>query len=173
MSTPTSENRPTTNPPALASGLGTNLEQSGLGTNRETPGLEKNVGASSRRSRNRSEIVTIWWRDIPTHVNGLSGPLIEKQPLSHRFLWAAQRAAKKADLLDSHAFTRQTRRTSTPFDPVDGNLSDVVSLEAQRLELHYTDDLLTRLVEAGGLAKDTAAFARPRLRVVRHTETDS
>jgi Virulence factor len=164
MSTPRNENLPKPNPPARKSGPGTNLEKSGPGTN-----LEK----SSRRSRNRSEIVTIWWRDIPTQVNGLSGPQIEKQPLSHRFLWAAQRAAKKADLLDSHAFTRQTRRTSTPFDPVDDSLSDAVSLEAQRLELHYTDDLLTRLVEAGGLAKNTAAVARPRLRVVPQAETDS
>jgi Virulence factor len=154
MSTPTNENAPTTNASTTHASTTKNLE-----------GL-------SRRSRNRSEVVTIWWRDIPTQVNGLSGTQIEKQPLSHRFLWAAQRAAKKADLLDSHAFTRQTRRTSTPFDPLDGSLDEVVSLEAQRLELLYTDDLLTRLVEAGGLAKNTALTARPRLRVVRQTETD-
>lgn len=127
-------------------------------------------GKSSRRSRNRSEIVTIWWRDIPTQVNGISGAQIDKQPLSHRFLWAAQRAAKKADLMDSHSFTRQTRRTSTPFDPSAGELAEVVALEAQRLELHYSDDLLTRLVEAGGQAKDTTPTARPRLRIVRASD---
>ncbi len=129
--------------------------------------VKSGSGKSSRRSRNRSEIVTIWWRDIPTQVNGVSGTQIDKQPLSHRFLWAAQRAAKKADLMDSHSFTRQTRRTSTPFEATDGNLGDVVALEAQRLELHYSDDLLVRLVEAGGLAKDTAPTSRPRLRIVR------
>lgn len=69
--------------------------------------------------------------------------------------------------MDSHSFTRQTRRTSTPFEATDGNLGDVVALEAQRLELHYSDDLLVRLVEAGGLAKDTAPTSRPRLRIVR------
>lgn len=127
-------------------------------------------GEPSRRPRNRSEIVIIWWRDIPTQVNGVNGTQIEKQPLSHRFLWSAQRAAKKADLLDSHAFTRQTRRTSTPIDPSNTNLGELVALEAQRLELLYTDDLLTRLVEAGGLAKNTATAPRPRLRVVREIE---
>jgi hypothetical protein len=135
---------------------------------------EKPINAaskSSRRPRNRSELVTIWWRDIPTQVNAVFGVQIEKQPLSHRFLWSAQRAAKKADLLDSHAFTRQTRRTSTLIDPSTTNLGELVALEAQRLELLYTDDLLTRLVEAGGLAKDTATAARPRLRVVREVET--
>jgi Virulence factor len=129
-------------------------------------------GHSTRRSRNRSEIVTIWWRDIPTQVNGLSGTQIEKQPLSHRFLWAAQRAAKKADLMDSHSFTRQTRRSSVPFDPSVGAIADIVAQEAERLELLYTDDLLTRLVEAGGVAEDTAPFARPRLRVVRPADSD-
>jgi Virulence factor len=138
-------------------------------SNGETQNLDT-AEESPRRSRNRSEIVTIWWRDIPTQVNGVSGAQIEKQPLSHRFLWAAQRAAKKADLMDSHSFTRQTRRTSAPFEPSDGALADVVAHEAERLELHYTDDLLTRLVEAGGLAENTAPFPRPRLRIVRPTD---
>jgi hypothetical protein len=127
-------------------------------------------GQPSRRSRNRSEIVTIWWRDIPTQVNGINGTQIDKQPLSHRFLWAAQRAAKKADLMDSHSFTRQTRRTAVPFDPSSGELSEVAALEAQRLELLYSDDLLTRLVEAGGLAENAPTTARPRLRIVRPGE---
>jgi hypothetical protein len=134
--------------------------------------LDVDLGTSEpiRRSRNRSEIVTIWWRDIPTQVNGISGTQIAKQPLSHRFLWAAQRAAKKADLMDSHAFTRQTRRTTVGFDPSKDNLAETVATEAQRLELEYSDDLLTRLVEAGGLAKDAPPSARPRLRIVRTTE---
>ena len=167
MSTPTNKNLPES-PIRLAGRKG----HSG-GTRSEAEMGPASIEGSPRRSRNRSEVVTIWWRDIPTQVNGLSGTQIEKQPLSHRFLWAAQRAAKKADLLDSHSFTRQTRRTSTPFDPAEGSLSDAVLLEAHRLESHYTDDLLTRLVEAGGLAKNTAAQARPRLRVVLPTDTDS
>jgi Virulence factor len=134
------------------------------------PGRPPQSGQSSRRSRNRSEIVTIWWRDIPTQVNGINGTQIDKQPLSHRFLWAAQRAAKKADLMDSHSFTRQTHRTSAPFDPSAGMLSEVAAREAQRLELLYTDDLLTRLVEAGGLAENTQATSRPRLRIVPPSE---
>lgn len=145
----------------------TNPQDEEVPTAGASSGKSSGSGESSRRSRNRSEIVTIWWRDIPTQVNGVSGTQIDKQPLSHRFLWAAQRAAKKADLMDSHSFTRQTRRTSTPFEATDGNLADVVALEAQRLELQYSDDLLVRLVEAGGLAKDTAPISRPRLRIVR------
>ncbi len=73
--------------------------------------------------------------------------------------------------MDSHSFTRQTRRTSAPFDSGAGNLADVVALEAQRLELLYSDDLLIRLVEAGGLAKDTAPTSRPRLRIIRPGES--
>jgi Virulence factor len=134
------------------------------------PGQSAQSAQSSRRLRNRSEIVTIWWRDIPTQVNGIHGTQIDKQPLSHRFLWAAQRAAKKADLMDSHSFTRQTRRTSAPFDPSAGVLSEVAAREAQRLEMLYTDDLLTRLVEAGGLAENTQATSRPRLHIVRPSE---
>jgi hypothetical protein len=129
------------------------------------------MSTPGRRARNRCEIVTIWWRDIPTQVNGVNGTLIEKYQLSHRFLWSAQRAAKKADLMDAHSFTEQSRRTSVPFDPASSDLLATVMAEAAQLEELYDDDRLTRLVEAGGLASDAAPYARPRLRIVPPGET--
>ena len=127
---------------------------------------------ATRRERNRCEIVTIWWRDIPTQVNGVNGAQIEKYQLSHRFLWSAQRAAKKADLMDAHSFTEQSRRTAVPFDPASGKLLDVVWAEAARLEALYDDDRLAALVEAGGLASHAAAHPRPRLRIIRSDPAD-
>ena len=125
---------------------------------------------SPRRSRNRSEIVTIWWRDIPTQVNGVDGAQIEKHQLSHRFLWSAQRAAKKADLMDAHTFTEQLRRTTRKFDPSDGELSAVVASEAARLEALYDDDRLTTLVESGGIAANAPDRPRKRITLVKPTD---
>jgi Virulence factor len=124
------------------------------------------MSTPGRRARNRCEVVTIWWRDIPTQVNGVNGSQIEKYQLSHRFLWSAQRAAKKADLMDAHSFTEQSRRTAVTFDPSSGDLFAAVEAEAARLEDLYDDDKLTTLVEAGGLAADAAPQPRPRLRIV-------
>ena len=121
----------------------------------------------NRRVRNRCEIVTIWWRDIPTQVNGVNGAQIEKYQLSHRFLWSAQRAAKKADLMDAHSFTEQSRRTSVPLDPSSGELLDLVWAEAARLEALYDNVRLAALVEAGGLAAYAPEHPRPRLRIVK------
>jgi Virulence factor len=129
------------------------------------------MSTSKRRPRSRSEIVTIWWRDIPTQVNGVNGAQIEKCQLSHRFLWAAQRAAKKADLMDSHSFTAQTRRTETKFDPSSGELHDIVWAEAARIEGLYDDQRLAALVEAGGIAANAPAHPRPRLRIIRSEHT--
>jgi Virulence factor len=129
------------------------------------------MSTPGRRARNRCEVVTIWWRDIPTQVNGVNGSQIEKYQLSHRFLWSAQRAAKKADLMDAHSFTEQSRRTAVTFDPASGDLLAAVEAEAARLEDLYDDDKLTILVEAGGLAVDAAPQPRPRLRIVAPQET--
>ncbi len=96
----------------------------------------------------KPEVVTIWWRDIPTQVNAQFGRTRAQAPLHRRFLRAVDRAAMVAGLTNAHDYTREWRRASRPCD---GDLEAEAAAEAARLDAEYPRERLQRLAAAGGI----------------------
>jgi metal-sulfur cluster biosynthetic enzyme len=113
-----------------------------------------------RRETVSPHIVTIWWRDIPAQVNGINGLERVQIKLDWRFQWAIERAARKASLNDAHEFTKRWRRTTAP---VDGDVGEAARIEAARIDARFDDDLLTVLVESGGVEVPEGTMPRPRV----------
>ena len=103
-----------------------------------------------RRSSGASEVVTIYWRDIPAQVNGQSGRDRHQVLLSSKFQRAVDRAKRKAGIYTAEEDIAQWRRTSEPCE------NHVFAAEAQAaaLEAEYSREYLGRLAYAGGLAAD-------------------
>tara|TARA_B100000686_G_scaffold345128_1_gene429085 strand:+ start:480 stop:800 length:321 start_codon:yes stop_codon:yes gene_type:complete len=99
------------------------------------------------RVRN-SELVIIYWRDIPVQVTVQKGRLREKALLDPRFQQAVDRAAIVAGLTDTDSYVAEWRRESTKCD---GDMAESVVATAKQLNDDYSDPRLERLVQAGGL----------------------
>lgn len=101
--------------------------------------------------RGGSEIVVIYWRDIPAQVNGQAGRERHQVLLPDRFQRAVDRAKRKARIDTAHEDIAQWRRVSVP---VTGDVKAAAEAEAKRLEGMYPRDLLGRLAFAGGFEAD-------------------
>ncbi len=99
-----------------------------------------------------SEVVTIYWRDIPAQVNGQSGRERHQVLLPAKFQRAVDRAKRKAGIYTAEEDIAQWRRESVGCD--DG--SHVAAAEAQALALdaEYTKVYLGKLAYVGGLVAD-------------------
>jgi hypothetical protein len=64
--------------------------------------------------RRSAQLVVIYWRDIPSHVNGVSGAEKHQFPLKPRFEKAIDRAAMKAGLTEASDYVAEWRRESRP-----------------------------------------------------------
>jgi hypothetical protein len=118
-----------------------------------------------------TEIVTIYWRDIPAQVNGQSGRERHQVLLSAKFQRAVDRAKRKAGIYTAEEDIAQWRRTSTPCD--EG--SDVVAAaEAQAiaLEAEYSKAYLGKLAYAGGFVADMTDDAVDREALLALEELD-
>ncbi len=104
----------------------------------------------SRRSA-QSEVVVIYWRDIPAQVNGQRGRVRHQVLLSEKFHRAIDRAKSKARIRTANDDVAQWRRTSTPCD---GDVVSVADEVAAELEARYSADHLGRLAFAGGFEAD-------------------
>jgi len=94
------------------------------------------------------KLTTIYWRDIPAQLIGQEGRKRHKLELSRRFAVAIDRAAMRAGRGSSKAYLEDWRRESRPCT---GDIEQIVSEEAARLEAAFPDDYLERVVKAGGL----------------------
>ena len=65
-----------------------------------------------RRERGGSEVVTIYWRDIPAQVNGQNGRERHQVLLSSKFQRAVDRAKRKAGIYTAEEDIAQWHRTS-------------------------------------------------------------
>ena len=103
-----------------------------------------------RRDSRGSEVVTIYWRDIPAQVNGQSGRERHQVLLSSKFQRAVDRAKRKAGIYTAEEDIAQWRRTSEACD------DHVFAAEAQAaaLEAEYSKEYLGKLAYAGGFAAD-------------------
>jgi hypothetical protein len=106
-----------------------------------------------RRDSRGTEVVTIYWRDIPAQVNGQSGRDRHQVLLSSKFQRAVDRAKRKAGIYTAEEDIAQWRRTSEPCE------NHVFAAEAQAaaLEAEYTKEYLGKLAYAGGHVADMQA----------------
>ena len=101
--------------------------------------------------RDRPEIVTISWRDVPAQVNGVHGRLRHQIVLSPKFQRAIDRAKRKARITTAQDDVAQWRRTSTAGQ---GDVVAAAAAEAARLERVYSTQYLAQLAYVGGYAAD-------------------
>lgn len=94
------------------------------------------------------KLTVIYWRDIPAQLIGQQGRSRYKLQLSDRFAVAIDRAAMRAGRGTSKAYLDDWRRESRSCD---GDIEQIVSDEAARLEAAWPDELLERVVKSGGL----------------------
>lgn len=101
-----------------------------------------------------ANLIIISWRDIPAQVIARKGRETAKAPLSARFQEAVDRAAMRAGRGTSNAYLADWKRS--PPRPCSDDIAAEVAAEAARLEAHYTDEYLERLVKSKGLDPDAA-----------------
>lgn len=95
-----------------------------------------------------AQIVTLYWRDIPSQVTAKAGRRQAKVLLPERFQEAIDRAAMRAKLRDSDSYLEHWRR-GEPQDCGD-DLEAEAARVAAGIEATYDDPRLKALVERGG-----------------------
>lgn len=100
-----------------------------------------------------AELTVLSWRDIPAQVIAREGAASERAELPKRFQAAIDAAAMKAGLVGSDDYLDQWRRQTRPCG---ADLRAEVEAEVARLEAEHPQELLRRLIRAGGL-RDVAA----------------
>ena len=96
-----------------------------------------------------NRLITIYWRDIPSHVLGRKGrKTVLKQGLDARFQQAIDRAARRAGGGSSKQYFEDWRRIS---QDVDGDLEEAVAAERDRLEAMFPPEQLERVIRASGV----------------------
>jgi hypothetical protein len=111
-----------------------------------------------------ASLIVISWRDIPAQVIAKRGRETIKVQLSARFQEAVDRAAMRAGKGSSDAYLADWRRT--PRECGD-DLQAEAAAEAARLEAHYSDEDLERVIrakgsDARGALADVATPAGPK-----------
>ena len=99
-------------------------------------------------------LIIISWRDIPAQVIGRKGRETSKVQLTPRFQEAVDRAAMRAGRGTSNAYLADWKRS--PPRPCGEDVAAEVAAEAARIEAHYTDEYLERLVKSKGIDPDAA-----------------
>lgn len=106
-----------------------------------------------RRGRGVAELTVLCWRDIPAQVVAREGAASERAELPKRFQVAIDAAAMKAGLVGGDDYLDQWRRETRPCG---ADLRAEVEAEVARLEAEHPQDVLQRLVRAGGLRENPA-----------------
>ena len=94
-------------------------------------------------------LIVISWRDLPAQVLAKHGRETAKVQLSQRFQEAVDRAAMRAGKGSSDAYLADWKRS--PPRPCGADLKAEAAAEAARLEAHYTDADLERIIRAKGI----------------------
>ena len=92
--------------------------------------------------RGRSEVVVIFWRDIPAQVNSQIDRERTQLLLSEKFQRAIDRAKRKAGIYTAQEDVAQWRRVSPPFE---GDLAQATKTEVDRIEAEYSERRLGEL----------------------------
>lgn len=98
-----------------------------------------------------NQLVTIFWRDIPSQVNAQAGRRRHQALLSERFQLAIDRAAMIAGLAGSDDYLNEWRRETRPCGD---DLEAEATAAAAALEAEYTPERLNALASDGGAERD-------------------
>ncbi len=110
-----------------------------------------------------AQLITIYWRDIPTQVNAQMGRVRHRAALPHRFMRAVGQAAMVAEIHTSHEYTLEWRR-ETRACGVD--LEAEATTEAARINTVFTRAHLAAVVSTGGFEPaNTRATSVPTTRL--------
>ena len=94
-----------------------------------------------------AQLVTIWWRDIPTQVNAQQGRARYQAVLPRRFQRAVDEAATAAGLTQASDYVAEWRRTSVPHagSPTADALQAAADAAAARFDAEYPKARLVAL----------------------------
>lgn len=97
-----------------------------------------------------SDLIIVYWRDIPAQVIVGKGRRAAKVQLPERFEQAIDRAAMKVNAKDSDAYLAEWRKA----DPyvLEGEAEAIADAEAVRLDAEYDQDRIKTLIENDGWA---------------------
>lgn len=96
-----------------------------------------------------AELITIYWRDIPSQVMAKAGRKTAKVMLSSRFQEAIDRAAMRAGKGSSDAYMEDWKRVRSKCE---GDLKAAAEEAAAALENEFSDEFLEAVVKAKGVA---------------------
>lgn len=106
-----------------------------------------------------AKLIVISWRDVPAQVLVKAGRETAKIQLSHRFQEAVDRAAMRAGKASSGDYLADWKRS----DPraCGDDLQAEAQAEAARIEAHYSDEDLLRIIRAHGVDETLASPSVP------------
>ncbi|MDE0268553.1 MAG: virulence factor [Acidimicrobiaceae bacterium] len=118
----------------------------------------KHSRARSNRRRSNSELVIIYWRDIPAQVNANVGDERIQRILPRRFQKAIDRAAMTAGMTQASKYVAEWRKVTVAVNPNNpqnlDNPQDAALTTAAELEDAFPLERLNQFVQAGGWNPD-------------------
>jgi len=100
--------------------------------------------------RRASELVVIYWRDIPAQVNARAAGEKRQFPLPRRFQRAIDDAAMVAGKKTASEYVGEWRRAAVPLPNDADGVTRAVEEEAERLDAAFSRERLQELVANGG-----------------------
>ena len=97
------------------------------------------------------QLITIYWRDIPSQVIAKQGRKSAKVKLSERFQEAIDKAAMRAGRQGSDQYLEDWRRAYEDCGP---DLEAAANTRTKTLEEQFSDEELKRYVKAKGLTPE-------------------
>ena len=97
-----------------------------------------------------TDVVIVYWRDIPAQLIAGKGRNKAKKQLPERFEQAIDRAAMKIGASDSDAYLEEWRKAA-PYD-MEGEPADIVEAEAARIDKEYDQERIKELIANDGWA---------------------
>lgn len=101
-----------------------------------------------------SELITIYWRDIPSQVSARQGKDRASIELDRRFASAIDRAAMNSGMSGSDEYLQHWEHRSRECGP---DLWAEVEAEAGRLDSEYPSERLERIIASGGIDEELKA----------------
>ena len=98
------------------------------------------------------KLLTVFWRDIPSHIIFKTKSGKFKKQMSPRFAEAIDRAAMRAGKGSSDAYMADWRREIVKIKTDDPQ--SIVDQEIELLEQMFSDDLLEKTVKSKGIKEE-------------------
>ena len=98
------------------------------------------------------KLITVFWRDIPSHIIFKTKSGKFKKQMSTRFAEAIDRAAMRAGKGSSDAYMADWRREIVKIKTDDPQ--SIIDQEIELLEQMFSDDLLEKTVKSKGIKEE-------------------